>query len=247
MSLNNPSLDSSFQPGGHGELVMCIPKGGLNEFIVMNIFPVQLEYDIMTFFTDTSTFGIYKPGGDVSLVASAEESFGFSESDIWTAHELSAYNTEVLFKRGLAKMAVAAISYKISHLIGEVATTSKTHKKERKMLRKSIVQLSVKRKNAMNYLRSRMEKFSSVSKSFVQQDLILRIVANCFDEFLSDVPHPGYPRKDFNEVHKRCLAILSSHTDDVVLLQEILAPPGNKRNDITLAFTINEIFLSGNM
>lgn len=181
------------------------------------------------------------------MVASAEESFGFSESDIWTAHELSAYNTEVLFKRGLAKMAVAAISYKISHLIGEVATTSKTHKKERKMLRKSIVQLSVKRKNAMNYLRSRMEKFSSVSKSFVQQDLILRIVANCFDEFLSDVPHPRYRRKDFNEVHKRCLAILSSHTDDIALLQELLAPPGNKQNDITLAFTINEIFLSGNM
>jgi hypothetical protein len=245
-AMDHPVMSSN-PPSGHGELVMCIPKGGLQEFISLNSFPAKLEYNIMTMFTDTKTLAIYKPGGDFTVVTTSQESFGYSESDIWTAQELATYNSEILFKRGLAKMAVAAMSYKISQLIEGVATMSNATREKKKM-RKSIVKLSTKRKNAMNYLRSRTKKFSTMSKSFDSQDLVLRIVATCYDEFLSDMHHPLFMWKDNGVVHKMCMAVLSTHTDDAFTLQELLTPPGNKKkDDITLAFTIDEIVFSGNM
>lgn len=237
-------LASSYQPKGNGELVMCIPKGGLQEFISFNTFPLHLEYDIMTLFAATKTLAIYKPGGDFSPVTTAHENLGYKEADIWTPQELSTYNSEILFMRGLAKMAVAAMSYKIEYLIREESNISDSNKQ----LRNSIVSLSTERKSAMNYLRSRTKIFTSTSKSFNAQDSILRIVATCYHEFLSDVPHPKRDYEDNGQVRRKCLGVTTKYPQDSVLLKELLVPPGNKKADeLSLAFVVDEILFSGNM
>ena len=247
--LNSLSLSHSLCPSLCLSLSLCL-QGGLHEFISLHTFHTQLEYDIMTLFADTNTLAIYKTGGDFSPVTTAYESLGYTETDLWSPQELSSHNSEILFKRGLAKMAVAAMSYRISHLTREVASISNSSNKElRKELRQSIVRLSTKRNCAMNFLRSRT-KVDVMSVNFNAQELILRIVAACYNEFLSDVSHPCSKYTDHGDVRDECVSVAMSYTEDSLLLEELLNPPGSnkdKKTRLSFAFVVDEILFSGNM
>ena len=242
-------LPWSSHPRGNGELVMCVPLGGLIDFATLHTFPTHVEYNIVTFFAATNTVVMYRPGGDFAPIAASRDNLGFAESDVWTSSELSNYGSETLFKRGLAKMAVAAISYKIEHFTGLVHDTTTASKATRKKLRKSIVRLQSQRTSLINYLLSRTQAHTKANKKFNDQDLILRIVAVCYDEFLSDVRHPNESFENRGSMQSMCTETSSMYNGDKAILKELLVPPGIAKtfSGLSLEMVVDDVFLSGSM